>query len=59
MKIYFAGTGSLQKEDIVRNNQKAKRRLLSYFYILKNQPQYPIFRIIKNENISGLVRSRK
>jgi hypothetical protein len=51
MKIYFAGTGSLQKQDILKTGKLCRKRLLSYAYILKGKPQYRIFKMIKNEKI--------
>lgn len=47
MKIYFAGTGGLKKEDIIKTNKLAKRRLLSFYHILYTKVQMKIFKNIK------------
>lgn len=46
MKIYFAGTGPLDKKGIKQLHKIIKRRLLSFYYLEYEKIQFKIFKHI-------------
>lgn len=50
MKLYLAGTGPLNKEEIKKIHLLMKRRLLSFYYIHYEKFQINVFENIKDES---------